>query len=232
MPRFLAILLFILVWGSTTAQKRVRLDSSAIHPKSFSSEKMIGFKANKEFKYEKELEGPKSDWRRFWDWIMEKLNNWFDLEGVGLSYLLFGAAIAILIICILNVRGLNRTGFFSRKNKTDEAGESMGIENIHEISFDHAILNAISSEDFRLAVRLLYLQALKALTDKGIIKWQLNKTNMAYLKELSDSPFQQLFSELTTKFESSWYGYQSLRKNDFQAVADRFQLFKTEISKA
>src|SRR5580692_8780940 len=110
MQRLLAIMLLILLLASATAQQQVRLDSSDIHPRSFSTEKMIGYKANKEFKYEKELTGPKSDWRRFWEWVIEKLNNWFGLEGTGLSYLLIGAAIAILIVSILNLRGMNRTG--------------------------------------------------------------------------------------------------------------------------
>jgi hypothetical protein len=232
MQRLLAIMLLILLLASATAQQQVRLDSSDIHPRSFSTEKMIGYKANKEFKYEKELTGPKSDWRRFWEWVIEKLNNWFGLEGTGLSYLLIGAAIAILIVSILNLRGMNRTGFFSRNTKAGEVGEILGAENIHEIAFDQAILNAINTDDFRLAIRLLYLQTLKALTDKGIINWQVNKTDMTYLKELNDSPYQQLFLELTLQFERSWYGDQSMKRNEFVSVADRFEFFKTELSKA
>ena len=57
-------------------------------------------------------------------------------------------------------------------------------ENIHEVDFATRLAEAEAAGNCRLAVRLGYLQLLKQLTDRGLIHWQPDKTNHAYLAEL------------------------------------------------
>jgi len=233
MQRFLSALVFSLLFVSAAAQQRIITDTAEIQPRAFSAERISRYKADKAFQYEKELEGPKSDWRRFWDWVREKLGKWLGIAGLNLfSYLLYAAAIVIMIICILNLAGLNRAGLFARNNTGSGIGFLVGEENIHEISFDEEIQKAILSKNFRLAVRLLYLQTLKGLAEKGFIKWQANKTNAAYLNELNGSPYRQSFGDLTLQFEINWYGALPIEEEEFAVVADRFQFFKRELSQA
>jgi len=227
-------LLFALVFSflifSAAAQHHLVIDSSLVNPRSFSAESIRKFKSDKAFQYEKGLGGSKSDFRRFWDWVFEKLHLWFGLEGTGLSYFLLFALVVILLIFIFNLRSWNNAGLLIRKNKEAGLGYRVGEENIHEISFDEEINREVHSKNFRMAVRLLYLQALKALSEKGFIKWQVNKTNSAYLDELNSSPYRQLFLDLTLQFESNWYGALPIEEKEFTAVADRFQLFNRALS--
>jgi hypothetical protein len=102
-------------------------------------------------------------------------------------------------------------------------------EDIHAIDFDRAIQDAIDTRNFRMAVRLLYLQSLKNLADRGLINWQLNKTNIAYVHELDNHEFQQTFRDLTFQFEINWYGDVPIDENEFGSVRDQFNRFKRQL---
>src|SRR5690606_10219995 len=89
-------------------------------------------------------------------------------------------------------------------------------ENIHEIDFEQQIDADIEQRNYRLAVRLLYLQTLKYLSNRNLIDWKPNKTNRSYVYELAQSPKQPEFETLTTQFEYIWYG-------DFPITEERFK---------
>ena len=54
------------------------------------------------------------------------------------------------------------------------------------------IADALSRSDYREAVRLLYLQTLKQLSDEKCIDWQLYKTPTQYVYEVRMPAFRQL----------------------------------------
>jgi hypothetical protein len=227
-----SVVLFSFLISDAAAQQRLVIDSGNIQSRSFSAESIRGYKSDNAFQYEKGLGGPKSDFRRFWDWLFEKLHFWFGMEGRGLSYFLLVAIVVILVICILNLRGLNRAGLLVRRNKDAGVSYGVGEENIHDINFDKEIEREVHAKNFRMAVRLLYLQALKSLSEKGFIKWQVNKTNAAYLNELNSGPYHQLFIDLTIQFENNWYGAVPIDEKEFVSVSNRFQFFKKDLARA
>ena len=79
-------------------------------------------------------------------------------------------------------------------------------DNIHEISFDALIEEAVRTQNYRRAVRLYYLQTLKKMSDRHVIEWKNEKTNRQYLQEIKDPEMKQLFTQLTLLFEYIWYG--------------------------
>ena len=103
------------------------------------------------------------------------------------------------------------------------------LENIHEINFDDEIEKAISLRNYRVAVRLLYLKCLKQLSDKNLIQWQLDKTNAAYLYELTDPVQKQTFGLLTRQFEYVWYGNFHIDSEAFGDINLLFQNFKKQL---
>lgn len=107
---------------------------------------------------------------------------------------------------------------------------SESLENIHEISFDQEIEKAMAQHNYKLAVRLLYLRSLKQLSDAGLIHWQTDKTNSAYLNEIADSAQRQSFSILTIQFEYVWYGDFPVDGRSFQNIYTLFQDFKKMLS--
>lgn len=95
-------------------------------------------------------------------------------------------------------------------------------ENIHEVDFERLLQQATQNEQFKLAVRILYLNIIKVLADKELIEWKKNKTNGHYLREMNQHHSSVNFSMLTTIYEQSWFSAQALSKNRYTHIATYF----------
>ena len=102
-------------------------------------------------------------------------------------------------------------------------------ENIHEIDYDKELHRLISEGKFRLAVRLLYLRALKKLSDAQLIQWQPDKTNYNYLTEISKPELKNDFSQLTLQFDYIWYGDFPIDEQKFEPIKQSFNHFNNQI---
>lgn len=156
-----------------------------------------------------------------------------DLSGFGKSVLwvlIIGGGI-FLIAQVLKVR-------FGKlvKKKSDEAevihlGEIEEDVDIRNIEFESLLDKAIREKRFRYAIRLLYLQSLRQLSEKGLIAWQQEKTNHEYLRELRNSSIRPQFSEVTLLFEYIWYGEFPLDKDHFHTARGSFIQFEQALRK-
>jgi hypothetical protein len=205
-------------------------DSSVVITRAFSAEKMHAYKSNQDFQYNRYKEPPISFWDRFWGWFWGKIANLLSTKG-GLT--IFQTVFILLAVLVLGffvykLTGMNKAGLFKR-NAGDVSGYSVADEDIHSINFEQAIADAIKNNNYRLAVRLLYLQSLKRLTDKNLINWQLNKTNIAYVQELQGSNYQSAFSNLTLQFENNWYGDMPIDNTEFNEVYEQFNQFNRQL---
>jgi len=205
-------------------------DSSAIQARSFGPEKIKSYKEDPDFQYNRYKEPPKSLWDRFWEWFWNKIGEMLSTEGGSATFKTVLILLAVLVIgfFIYKLTGMNRASLFKR-NSGSVSGYTVSDENIHSINFTQAISQAIQNNDYRLAVRLLYLQSLKMLADKNLINWQLNKTNIAYIDELQGSTYQSSFSNLTLQFESNWYGDMPIDATEFNAVHEQFNQFNSQL---
>ena len=231
MCRLFLIIFFISIDFIASAQQRIIADSSAVSVRTFSRDRIITYKTDKAFQYENALEPPKSLWQRFWDWFWGKVDEVLSTENGRTAFktILIVLAIAILVFFMLTITGMNKAGLFVKKD-TDGIDYRVTDEDIHNIRFDEAIQRAVNEKNFRLAVRLLYLQTLKILTDKGLINWQINKTNVAYVQELNGSVHQQQFGNLTLQFENNWYGDVPIDESEFMTVEEQFNRFKRQLT--
>lgn len=227
--RFLFIILLITFSLVSAAQKKLVYDSSKIEQRNFSSSSLNVYKNDRDFQYEKETIQRETWWDRFWDWFWNKYEDIMSTERgrttMRIIYWILG--IAALAFFALKVSKMNRLNLFSAspQSKTPYTIEE---ENIHAISFDEAIQNALHEGNYRLAIRLLYLQNLKMLTDKNLIEWQLNKTNKDYLREMIPS-LQQAFKHITDVFEYAWYGHFTVTKEDFATLKENVLKFQKQL---
>lgn len=90
---------------------------------------------------------------------------------------------------------------------------------------NHLLQQAISKGEYRLAVRYLYLKALKDLAGKGFLEISPGKTNFQYVSEVSRRPFANEFASLTLKYEYVWYGNYPVDENLFGRIQTDFNLF-------
>lgn len=100
-------------------------------------------------------------------------------------------------------------------------------EDISGIDFDGKVRKAREDQDFRLAVRWLYLKQLFLLNEKNKIAWQPYKTNMDYANELSASvAIRQPFKDISRIYEYVWYGKYTINADSFQKIETEFSQFE------
>lgn len=89
------------------------------------------------------------------------------------------------------------------------------------------IAQAVSSRNYRMAVRYHYLQSLQKLSSKGAIELVANKTNYQYVSELSGKKYKDLFASLTLHYEYVWYGEFDIDENVFNSIQNKFKQFNS-----
>lgn len=187
----------------------------------------------KEFQYTEEVENP--SWfarlmRWFWNWYdnikIRPDSGTMDYFLVFLKYLFIVLGVSAILFIILRVAGVDVSGIFKRKAPNAALAYAETLENIHEINFDADIEEAVNTQNYRLAVRLYYLKSLKQLSDAGLIHWQPDKTNTAYINELQNMNLREAFTVLTRQFEFIWYGDFDINAQSFQNIKTLFGHFK------
>ena len=111
----------------------------------------------------------------------------------------FGAIVAIIVYTLYRHPELLR--WRSKKNAEND-GYIVEEDNIYGIDFPSTIDQALKVGNYREAVRLVYLQTLRHLSDAGKIDWQPAKTPSQYLNEYTGRPLHHL----TTTFVRIRYG--------------------------
>ncbi|MCD8183962.1 MAG: DUF4129 domain-containing protein [Bacteroides sp.] len=145
------------------------------------------------YDYNRELIAPEIN-------ILEGISRWFGeiLQKIFGSHfaqqysdlILICIAILILALVIWFIYK-KRPELFMRSHKS-ALPYTVGEDTIYGVDFAGGIADALSRRDYLEAVRLLYLQTLKQLSDKGRIDWQLYKTPTQYIYEVRMPAFRQL----------------------------------------
>lgn len=102
-------------------------------------------------------------------------------------------------------------------------------DNLHDADFEKLINQAIHNRQYKLAVRIFYLQIIKVLSDKELIKWKKNKTNGHYVREMFQNASGQKFLFLTAVYEQAWFGPNTIEENNFQLISKEFTDFLKQI---
>jgi len=98
-------------------------------------------------------------------------------------------------------------------------------ENIFAINYGEEIHKAINTADYRLAIRLMYLQLLKDLSQKQIIHYKQERTNNDYLMQLYNTQYYKTFFQLTRNYEYTWYGRFQIKPEAFKTIQSEFTKF-------
>lgn len=135
----------------------------------------------------------------------------FAEEYSGLILICIAILILLLIVWLVYRK---RPELFMRSSK-NALPYTVEEDTIYGVDFPGGIADALSRQDYREAVRLLYLQTLKQLSDAERIDWQLYKTPTQYLNEVKLPAFRQL----TNHFLRVRYG-------NFEATEELFGVMK------
>ena len=204
--------------------------TSAIQLHQFNKASLEDYKSRVEFQYD-EQPIDLSWWQRLKQWVRDRLADLLTRETSYqlLKKIIVVAGVAALVYLIVRLLGMDAIGLFSRKRRTADLPFTEQAETIHGIDFATELQKAIDTGNYRLAVRLLYLDSLKKLSDAGLIDWQPAKTNAAYVAELHDGTVQVAFRRLTRQFEYIWYGDFGIDRHHFAQLHSAFQQFDEEL---
>ncbi len=219
--------------STSTVQKTVQYDYNTSQPVlHFDMETIEELKSDEDFNYI-EIEQTENLWTRFKNWVNQlwsQLIEW--LFGVTEIKGFWGTVLSLLpyliIVGILFLIGW----LFMKVNPKDMLLESQTLpsvlltedeEIIQNQNIDQLIAKTLEQKNYRLAIRYYYLKALKQLTDKDLIDWQSQKTNMDYYRELPNHEIQQQFQVITKLYDFIWYGGFEVDQNTYLQAEKEFK---------
>ncbi|KXK27830.1 MAG: hypothetical protein UZ12_BCD005001180 [Bacteroidetes bacterium OLB12] len=206
-------------------------DTVAVSAQQFSSQKIDSLKADEELKYTQPPTVAESIWQRIKRWLSWLFRSLFEkttTTDLG-RFIMYSIIIVAIVIIVMTLLRVNAFRVFYSGADTTKPAYSVFHENIHEMNFDLLIQEAVDKKEFRLATRLIFLQALKLLSDKHLIDFTPGKTNHDYVEELKSGEVKTGLNELSFYFEYAWYGNFSITEGQFQQVKQTFSFWKEKV---
>jgi hypothetical protein len=167
-------------------------------------------RGQREFQYvEPVSRAEQSAWEAFKARLWRSIATWLNSRSYShfWRWVFYALFLVVGVFVVLKLMQIDLTAILGRTPRRASLAYDTAAENIHEVDFAARLAEAEAAGNLRLAVRLGYLQLLKTLSDRGLIQWQPDKTNHAYLAELpANGPLRGSFREITRQFEFVWYG--------------------------
>jgi hypothetical protein len=225
---YLLSLLLIVGTNPLYAQSRSAPDDrGALTVRRPAAAQLRDLQRSQAYQYDNEPPPPDNSLARFLDYYWRQFRRLFSskaYDDYG-QYVVMAALIGLVIYLLRKADYLDF--LFPRQSQTGQLDYESSPETIQGIDFGEAISQAIDSQQYRLAVRLLYLQTLKRLDDAQLIRYQREKTNRKYVYELAGTPYQRGFDRLTQQFDYVWYGNEPIDGNQFGRLQTEFRAFQS-----
>lgn len=232
---FLFLLLF-LVLGSTHSfaqndSTEVKYDVAPLSIKKITDQDLKKYENDPKFDYEI-VKADSSWWSDFKIWIGNLFLQFFEWifgvdEAAGilvvflkvLPYILLAVLLFLLIKFFLSV---NSRAPMNMEN--DKAFVSLSEEEyiIKNEDIEELIQRALADKNYRLAIRYYYLFILQLMSDKELIRWETQKTNRDYLKEIEKPNLKKPFTKITRLYDYIWYGDFSIDETKYEKAAVAF----------
>lgn len=240
MNRLILILLFLLNALAVTASGKdslaVAVDSEKIDQKHFSEDLSQKY-SDSDYDYDS-MEGEAENFLgRAISWFFDKIGQLFGVNlppgmyqviKVLIYVLLIGFALYILVKLLV---GDNASSFFGRQSKL-VAPLNIQEDHIENIDLDGYIKNALKEENYRLAIRYMYLKSLKLLSLNNIIEWHYEKTNSDYYREIESISLKESFKIASYLYDNIWYGEFALDKVGFENARKDFERLNQHLKNA
>jgi hypothetical protein len=206
------------------------IDSSSVAKRDFSKSKLDELKSDPDFNYNQPPTVAESLWDRLKMWVAYLLNMLLEgatttLVGRVIMYVLGIILLVVIVMMLLKVDAVRV--FFGGADQGSTTYQVLH-ENIHEMDFEKLIREATRKNEFRLGTRLIFLYALKILSDKQFIHWIPGKTNHEYVEEITRNDLKTGLNELSFYFDYAWYGNFQITPETFGEIEGIFQNLKSK----
>lgn len=168
---------------------------------------LSGWQNHPDYAYNRELMTPEVNLMEIIDrWMTEMLRKIFGHRfAEQYTEVVLAVLVVLILLAILWFLYRKRPELFQRTRRTRLA-YSLHEDTIYGVDFGQEIAASLQRTDYREAMRLLYLQTLKQLTDNEQIDWQPYKTPTEYTYELKKEAIRPPFCQLTNSFLRVRYG--------------------------
>lgn len=209
----------------------LKTDSTKLQVRTFDAERLNAFKNDPDFEYIP----PKREASTWIDMILMLILEFiarlldFTMNTVYGKILFYGICLAIVLFAIIRLLNVDVREIFYSAKRASSMPVITEEENIHEINFEKDIQEAIRRKNYREGVRLIFLYALKKLSDQQLIHWKPGKTNDDYLAEVRQHKIRTSLHELRLYFDYAWYGHFDVNENTFREIQEVFADFNKKL---
>jgi|GEM_PF-1883401 len=151
----------------------------------------------------------------------KKRTDWSAAGDIASIFLYAGIAILVLVVLFTVFSNVK----LDKKIEDPALLNLEDIEDIETIDAKTGLEIALEAENYREAVRMLFIQLLQVLVTEDSIKWKPKKTNRDYLREMTDHPKVAHFRNLVLAYEQVWYGEHEIDKPFFDVLRIDFERF-------
>lgn len=155
----------------------------------------------------------------------------YDIDTNLVGSVILGLVIVILVVILIYLiaRHIKERDVKVEAQLQDSISFEKIEENLPESDLDRYLRFALESGDLRGAIRVYYLMIIQGLSENQLIKWQREKTNYEYLREMRSTPLFKAFSGVTLTYELVWYGDAYLDSAAYEALHPQFTEFLKKI---
>lgn len=207
----------IVLKGDTTALNELRFFDSDLNQKY----------TDDAFNYDRKDGETQNVLGQFINWIFKGLQRVFgitippNLAEIMKYFVFVLLGVLALYLLVKFLLGENVSSLFTKK-AVAIVDITISEEHIENLDLDVLIANAVNENNFRLAIRYQYLKVLKLLSQKNIIEWHYEKTNLDYQNEITQSSLKPLFKEVSYLYDYIWYGEQEIDDAKYRMAQSRF----------
>jgi hypothetical protein len=225
------ILLFVIPGfsGITLFASRLStVDSSQVIVRQMDQKFVDAYKTQKEFIYtQPPLE------TNFLKQLIEYLKSRFKaLEQLGeviplIFKVLLWAMVLFFLFIVITKTKLYKLFYTDKEFETPAFEFSANSD--QSLDLDEEIRLQVEKQQYRLAIRLLYLKVINKLRSKEYIRFSKEKTNFDYLRDLTNTDLKSRFFAITSIYNHVWYGDVEIAEDQFLRFEKSFQSLYTAI---
>ena len=167
--------------------------------------------------------------KQLWAYLKKQFGSWEAFTAAMpfiFKLLMLGLLIFLLFIVVTQTRLYKL--FYSDK-EIESPGFEFRTTDDQSIDFDEAIRLQMEQQQYRMAIRLLYLKVINILRVNEYIHFSKEKTNFDYVGDLTSEDLKSRFNAITSIYNHVWYGDTEIEENQFLRFEKSFQSFYTAI---
>ncbi|PCJ63045.1 MAG: hypothetical protein COA79_02725 [Planctomycetota bacterium] len=154
-------------------------------------------------------------------------------------YIVVGVILLIIILLIIKNIRLSSDKEIAVTIKPKDTNEEKNIEEevleYEEEEWIQLINSYINKQDYKSAIRHIYLHALQSLAEKNYLLIKKHKTNKQYKLEVSRRTkhlpnLKSYFQKIVTNFENVWFGLYAIDETETQETIEYLKNLKEGIS--